>query len=227
MRKGQQDFITVVSDIDRKVLLEVIDSHQQIDIIEVLMQQPFEVRQAVEEVSVDMWGGFPKVIAQVYPNASLVFDRFHVMKAVIQELNKIRWKIGIKDRGSKYLLFRNQADLNEQQQQKLARVLEKSECLRIAYQLKEEFRDIYETSKPVKTGRRKLEKWLKTAQPFYGNSAQTIWNHFDGICNYFRNRTTSGVMEGINNRMKLIMRQGYGFSNFENFRSRLLACLGD
>lgn len=129
------------------------------------------------------------LIAQVYPNASLVFDRFHVMKAVTQELNKIRWKIGIKDRGSKYLLLRNQADLNEQQQQKLVRVLEKSECLRIAYQLKEEFRDIYQTSKTVKTGRRKLKKWLKTAQPFYGNSAQTIWNHFDGICNYFRNRT--------------------------------------
>jgi transposase len=90
MRKRQQDFITVVSDIDRSVLLEVIDSHQQIDMIEVLMQQPLEVRQAVEEVSVDMWGGFPKVIAQVYPNASLVFDRFHVMKAVTQELNKIR-----------------------------------------------------------------------------------------------------------------------------------------
>ena len=100
-------------------------------------------------------------------------------------------------------------------------------CLRIAYQLKEEFRDIYEKSKTVKTGRRKLEKWLKTAQPFYGNSVQTIWNHFDGICNYFRNRTTSGVMAGINNRMKLKMLQGYGFSNFENFRSRLLACLGD
>ena len=99
--------------------------------------------------------------------------------------------------------------------------------MRIAYQLKEEFRDIYETSKTVKTGRRKLEKWLKTAPPFYGNSVQTIWNNFDGICNYFRNRTSSGVMEGMNNRMKLIMRQGYGFSNFENFRSRLLACLGD
>nr|WP_258183968.1 transposase [Chroococcidiopsis cubana] len=34
-------------------------------------------------------------------------------------------------------------------------------------------------------------------------------------------------MEGMNNRIKLIMRQGYGFSNFDNFRSRLLACLGD
>ena len=82
-------------------------------------------------------------------------------------------------------------------------------------------------SKTVKTGRRKLEKWLKTAQPCYGTSVQTIWNHFDGICNHFRNRTTSGVMAGINNRMKLKMLQGYGFSNFENFRSRLLACLGD
>ncbi|MDZ4876884.1 MAG: hypothetical protein CLLPBCKN_006319 [Chroococcidiopsis cubana SAG 39.79] len=84
------------------------------------MQQPLEVRQAVEEVSVDMWGGFPKVITQVYPNASLVFDRFHVMKAVTQELNKLPWKIGIKDRGSNYLLLHNQADLDVEQQQKLA-----------------------------------------------------------------------------------------------------------
>ncbi|PSB60735.1 hypothetical protein C7B79_24655 [Chroococcidiopsis cubana CCALA 043] len=67
--------------------------------------------------------------------------------------------------------------------------MEKSECLKIAYQLQEEFRDIYETSKTVKTGRRKLETWLKVAQPFYGESVQTIWNHLDGICNYFRNRT--------------------------------------
>jgi transposase len=33
----------------------------------------------------------------------------------------------------------------------------------------------------------------------------------------------SGVMEGINNKSKLIKRQAYGFINFENFRMRLLA----
>jgi len=44
------------------------------------MQQPIEVRQKVQEVSVDMWGGFPKVIQKVFPNARIVFDRFHVMK---------------------------------------------------------------------------------------------------------------------------------------------------
>jgi transposase len=55
----------------------------------------------------------------------------------------------------------------------------------------------------------------------------TIRNHLDGICNYFLNRTTSGVMEGIDNRLKVIKRQAYGFVGFDNFRDRLLACFPD
>ena len=65
MRKGQGRLVTVVSDIEAGNLIEMIDSHRQQDIVEVLIQQPFEVREQVEEVSVDMWGGFPKVIEQV------------------------------------------------------------------------------------------------------------------------------------------------------------------
>jgi transposase len=55
-------------------LLEVIDSHKQEEIIEVLKQHPLEIREKVEEVSVDMWGGFPKVIKEVFPNAKIVID---------------------------------------------------------------------------------------------------------------------------------------------------------
>lgn len=57
MHKGHKDFKTVVSNIDSGDLLEIIDSHKQAEIIEVLMQQRIEVREAVAEVSVDMWGG--------------------------------------------------------------------------------------------------------------------------------------------------------------------------
>ncbi|WP_445300138.1 transposase [Microcoleus sp. D3_18_C4] len=64
------------------------------------------------------------------------------------------------------------------------------------------------------------------AQVFFRESASTIENYFEGICNYCLDRTTSGVMEGINNRIKLIMGQGYGFSNFNNFRNRV-ACFFD
>lgn len=224
MRKGHQDFVTVVSDVEKGVLIEVINSHKQDKIIEVLMEQPLELRQAVKEVSVDMWGGFPKVAQKVFPNAALVIDRFHAMKAVNQDLNRLRKKLGITDRGSKFLLLRNGVDLDPEQIVKLAAVLEKSAILRIAYELKEEFRQIYETNHTVKSGRRQFDKWLRLADLFFNEATSTIRNHLDGICNYFISRTTSGVMEGINNRIKLIKRQGYGFSNFDNFRSRLLAC---
>jgi len=227
MRKGKGSFVTVVSDIEGGNLIEMIDSHRQQDIVEVLRRQPLKVREQVEEVSVDMWGGFPKVIKQVFPNAQLIIDRFHVMKAVNKDLNKLRRGIGITDRGSKYLLLSNRINLEQAQIEKLEIILKKSECLRIAYEMKEEFREIYETNMTVTIAQTEFKDWLNYAQIFFQESASTIVNHFEGICNYFLNRTTSGVMEGINNRIKLIMRQGYGFSNFDNFRDRVLACFSN
>jgi len=213
MRKGKGSLVTVVSDIEGGNLIEMIDSHRQQDIIEALIKQPFEVRQQVEEVSIDMWGGFPKVREQVFPNAKIVSDRFHVMKAVNKDLNKLRRAVGITDRNSKYLLLSNRSNLNVEQIQRLAVTLKKSECLRIAYEMKEEFREIYETHMTVKIAQVKFKDWLNYAAIFFKEATLTILNHFEVICNYFVNRTTSGVMSGINNRIKLIMRQGYGFSN--------------
>jgi len=60
-----------------------------------------------------MWGGFPKVIAQVFPNTRIVFDRFHVMKKVNDALNKLRKLLGITDRNSKYLLLSNFENLSK------------------------------------------------------------------------------------------------------------------
>lgn len=227
MRKGQGDFVTVVSNIETSNLLEVIDSHKQEDIIKVLKQQPLAVREQLEEVSVDMWGGFPKVVEEVFPNAEIVFDRFHVMKLVNEELNKIRKQAKITAKGSKFILLKNGENLNESEQTKLEDILSHSKRLRSAYEWKEEFREIYETSTTVEEGKIRLQQWLCKAQAVYCDAITTIRNHLEGICNYFIHRTTSGVMEGINNRIKLIKRQAYGFVNFENFRARLLACFSD
>jgi transposase len=205
----------------------VIDSHKQADIIEILLQQPLEVRQQVKEVSVDMWGGFPKVITEVFPNAQIVFDRFHIMQPVNDELNKIRRLVGMTLKGSKFTLLKNNDDLTDDEQVKLEAILNGSPCLRLAYELKEEFRAIFDCHQTAEEGKAQLLEWLKIAELVYTGVVSTIHNHLDGICNYFVNRTTSGVMEGINNRIKLIKRQGYGFVNFDNFRARLLACFSN
>lgn len=167
LHKGHQDFKTVVSDIDRGKLLEVIDSHTIAGVTEALMEQPSDLREQVEEVSVDMWGGFPRVIEQVFPNARIVFDRFQVMKKVNDALNKLRRLLGITTRRSKYLLLKNFPELSEEKKQELEQVLSSSPCLRIAYEMKEEFRQIYQNSKTFKSGQLQIKKWLRYAQFFY------------------------------------------------------------
>ena len=214
-----------MSDIDKGSLLEVIDSHKSDEIIEVIKQQPSEMRANVKEVAVDMWGGFRKVIQEVFPNALIVIDRFHVMKLVNKALNKLRLLLDLKGLKNRCLLLKNRADLTSEEKRDLEKLLNQSPCLSIAYEFKEELRDIYETSTTVKMGHRRFLKWLVYARCLFGQIAETLDRHTQEICHYFIQRTTSGVMEGINNKIKLIIRQSYGFNTFDSLREKLLACL--
>jgi transposase len=227
MRKGHKSFKTVVSDLERGKLIEVIDGHNQESIVGKLMQQPLEIREMVKEVSVDMWGGFAKIIPQIFPNAQIVTDRFHVMKPLINELKRIANQAGIKIWKELALILRNGKELNAEELEELERLLNKSTRLRIAYNYKEKFREVYQDTKTVEKGKEAFTKWLKEASCVYGQVIQTIQNHLDTICNYFLSRSSSGIMEGINNKIKQIKRQAYGFTNFDNFRLRLLVCFID
>ena len=69
-----------------------------------------------------------------------------------------------------------------------------------------------------------LAEWIVAAEPTFQASTQTLINWFDGIANYFRHHTSNGIVEGINNKLKLIKRLGYDFRNFTNFERRCLIC---
>ncbi|MCT7981357.1 ISL3 family transposase [Laspinema sp. C3] len=223
MHKGHQDYKAVICDLDKKKLIEVIDGRTQHCLIERLSELPIRVKKAVKEVSVDMWHGFPKVIKEIFPNAQIVTDRFHVMKLLIEELKNIAKSSGVKKRDKLSLILRNGVDLKDSEQAELENLLSKSKRLKAAYEYKEDFRTIYETSQSVSEGLERFQEWLKNARQVYGKVINTISQHLSTICNYFISHASSGVMEGINNKIKLVKRQGYGFRNFENFRLRLLA----
>ncbi|WP_420839104.1 transposase [Argonema antarcticum] len=67
-----------------------------------------------------------------------------------------------------------------------------------------------------------LIDWLKKAEPYYRNSVATIKRWFPEVLGYFEKRTTNGIVEGINNKLKLLKRCGFGFRNFNNFEIRAL-----
>lgn len=64
--------------------------------------------------------------------------------------------------------------------------------------------------------------WLVKAQAFLPKTVRTIINWFGEIVGYFERRTTNGMVEGINNRLKVLKRCGFGFKNFDNFEKRAL-----
>jgi transposase len=224
-RKGHGKFATVLTDLDTSSLLEVIDSHKSDDIITVLKLIPQALRDQVEEVSVDMWGGFPKVIKEVFPNANTVIDRFHVQKLINKNLNSIRLKLELRGLKNKSLLMTTQSKLTGLEQSELELILQSSPILRIAHELKEDILRIYNSNITPNQAIKKMKKWLVPARIILGNAADSLNNHLEEICNYFKNRTTSGVTEGLNTRIKLILRQSYGFKNFDMMRAKLLVCL--
>jgi transposase len=69
-----------------------------------------------------------------------------------------------------------------------------------------------------------LLDWIGDAGETFEKSVGTIQRWMSEIIGYFDYGTTSGAVEGINNRLKLIKRLGYGFRNFENFSLRCLIC---
>jgi transposase len=179
------------------------------------------------------------------PNVQVVADRFHVMAQINKELDsqRKREKRKIEDliktaktseekteheqvleglKKSKYVLLKNEKDLSEEQESKLIQVKEVSSSLKRMHELKEEIRKIFEQTNNWLTGLFKLGIWLASAKKYFPNSQNTIIRWLDEIIAYFDNRTTSGVVEGINNKLKLIKRSAYGFRNFENYRIRCL-----
>jgi transposase len=64
--------------------------------------------------------------------------------------------------------------------------------------------------------------WLNKAQPYYRNSVATIKRWLAEVVGYFERRTTNGIVEGINNKLKLLKRCGFGLRNFNIFKIRAL-----
>lgn len=199
-----------------------------------------EVLSQIKEVSIDLSGNYRGLVRRVLPNAAIVADRLHVMKLVNEELNRARnaEKKAINElenaaqkpelqailKGSKSAVLKPEERLTEKQKIKLEEVKQAFPRLAEMHRQKAAFRIVFEEAKDWTDGGFKLLDWLKDAQPTFRDSAATIGRWFEEISNYFESRTTSGVVEGINNRLKLIKRSGYGFRNFANFRLRCLIC---
>ncbi len=144
-------------------------------------------------------------------------------KKTAKSLNiEAREKLFSSLKGTKYVLLKREEDLNTQQKEKLLNLKEASIRIKVVHELKEEFTEIFETSQNWGEGTLRLADWLGKAQAFLPRIVKTIINWFGEVVGYFERKTTNAQVEGMNNRLKVIKRCGFGFRNFDNFERRAL-----
>ena len=128
-------------------------------------------------------------------------------------------------KGAHYALLKNQQDLTDKQATALEHVYRACPPVKMAHRLKECLRRIFESYATKDLAQKRLDKWRQIAEQekLFPEFCKTLANWADRITNYFHQRTTSGIVEGINNKIKLIKRRAFGFRNFEYFRIRVMA----
>lgn len=236
--KGGKRYCGVLVDLESHTVVGLVKSRQQEAMREALKSWGEEILQGIEWVSIDMWRPYKSLVEELMPNAEVVTDRFHVMQSVIRELDNQRkqeYRVGRKIRnkkerekvvnglkGSKYVLGKNEEDLNASELEKLEEVKKVSPVLSEMHRLKEEFRGVFEESNNWSEGTLRLMDWLVAAKDKFHKTCQTIVNWFGEITLYFEDHITNGCVEGINNKLRQIIRAGYGFRNFGNFVTRVL-----
>ena len=190
----------------------------------------------IKHVATDLSTAFIASVMENCPDAVHVFDHFHVVKLMNEKLDDIRRKVYSmkKDinkrkvlKGTRYLLLGNGADIfDKQHKTRLENALAMNEPLSKAYYLKEQLRQIW--LQPTKDMAEKvLDDWIRQAEQSkiaqLQKMAVTVKTYKKGILAWYDCHLSTGKVEGINNKIKVMKRNAYGFRDERYFTLRLYA----
>ena len=179
---------------------------------------------------------YKDLAVQYFPNATIVIDKFHVVRYATWALENVRKRVQKQMlpskrkyfKRSRRLLLSHRENLNEESLLALEVMLSQSNDLAVAYHLKELFFDFMKSSDRTEAGRR-LKFFILAAEasnlPEFNACLTMLRNWSKYILNAFDCPYTNGYTEGTNNAIKVIKRNAFGYRNFRNFRNRIFLAL--
>jgi len=185
-------------------------------------------KQAIEAVAMDCWEAYINSVQLNCPQAKIVFDFFHIVKGYSMAIDNVRrneYRRASEDqrrfiKGSRYLLLRNRENLQPQQQVKLDELLAANKRLNAAYILKDQLKEIYSYS-DRRLAKEALDQWCALAAEINESSIARFIGRLqrfeDGILNHCDYPISTGRLEGVNNKIKVIKRRAYGFHDHAYF----------
>jgi transposase len=230
-------FVTMVVDLDEQTVLHVADDRSAETLASYFESLSIDERLAIEAIAmdrVDMWDPYRRTVRDYVPDGDLkiVFDKFHVMRHVIEAMDQVRRREqrALRKRGdrrltgTKFLWLKNQVgrhDFTAASRRQFRRLRESTLKSARAWAMKEAFRHIWDY-RSIPAARAFFDRWQAWAvrsrlRPMI-HVAGIIRRHLENILNYITHRITNAVTEGLNAKIQWIKYSSRGFRDRERFK---------
>lgn len=235
VKKGHH-YMTVVLDYDTGRVVWMGKGRQNATIDAFFEAMPTEVREGIAAVAIDMWEPYINAVKRWCPQADVVFDLFHVVKAFNKVIDNIRneefRKAGgdLREllKGSKYLFLKNWGNLKRDGRVQLEEILNLNERLTTIYWLKDLLAHIWDYYYPG-WAMKMLAEWCEVARqdghPALVKFAEMLERHEYGIISHCKHQIHTSKLEGVNNKIKVIKRIAYGFHDLDYFALKVKQAL--
>ena len=229
LKKGHKDFVVIVSAINEqgeKHILAVLPDRKKDTVKAFLAAIPAPQKATIQRVCVDMYEGYSNAVYEALPEVAVIVDRFHVAKnyrgcadkARKQEMQILKKTLSEEKyaelKGVMWVFRKRWVDVSEEQQVMLLLLFSYSPVLEQVYVLREILTGIFNRPLTKAQAVIELNTWVTRVQELrlscFDSFVGTLQKWGDEISNYFIQRQSSGFVEGLNNKIKVIKRRCYG-----------------
>ena len=231
-RKGKKDYVCVLTDLERGIQLDVLPDRKKETLVAHFQSLGEGFCEQIEVVSCDIWKTYINVAKECFPNAEIVIDRFHVVKALNDVLDAKRKELRQEFKEEtcfkhiKWKLFKRPEKCNEADFLLLKNAFDKSWLLEEIYQLRNTFNAMFDVAASKEKLIESLDFWNDHASKLeyepLNKFIKMLNNWKNQIAAFAKQRITNAITEGLNNYLRYFKRISFGLPNFENMRMRIL-----
>jgi transposase len=198
---------------------------------------PTRLQRTIHTVCTDMWKAYINAVKEVLGQAVVVVDRYHVAqkyrdcadKLRKKELKRLKVELAQTEydtlKGAMWPFRKNKADLKPNETELLERLFRYTPALKLAYDFREDLTAIFEQDYTKAEASQAIGDWRQAVETSeltcFDPFLTTLDTYLDEITNYFLHRASSGFVEGLNNKVKVLKRRCYGLFNLDHFSQRL------
>jgi transposase len=231
-KKGKEDFICVLTDLEKGTQLDILPDRKKSTIEAHFQSLGTDFCNQIEVVACDMWSTYRSVAEEMFPNAQVVADRFHIVKLLNDVVDVVRrrlrseWQGDSDFKGLKWLLFKQPKNCSTEQLAILDKALNKSWLLSEIYEMRNTFHAMFETATCSENLAQQLDFWIEHAINIKDEALdgfiKTLRNWKRNIAAFADTHITNAVTEGLNNFIRYFKRISFGLPSFEHLRLRVL-----